>query len=182
MPQRAESGPLLLLRDGGNALDGQDHRQNHQQDAQNRLDIGTPVGAAGGDQSDLVLGVDQQRADGDNQHEAHGNQEHLVVLADVPQPGGHGQQAQSRQQLVGGAEQRPDLLVAVQAQHHAQHHGDAGGDVHVGEDLLVTGDVLRGLALAGVQPELLEHEPGQPGGGVQGGQAESGVRQHQQGV
>ena len=68
------------------------------------------------------------------------------------------QQAQSRQQLVGGAEQRPDLLIAVQAQQHAQHHGDAGGDVHVGENLLVAGDVLRGLALAGIQPELLKHK------------------------
>ena len=103
MPPSSPQGESASGQGGGR----QDDRQDHQQHAQDGLDIGAPVRAAGGDQGDLVLGVDQQRADGHNNHEAHGEEEHLVVLPDVAQPGGHGQQAQARQELVGGAEQRP---------------------------------------------------------------------------
>ena len=56
---------FLLEEDGLDALDSQDDSQNHQQDAQDGLSPGTPVSAASSNGSNLRLGVDEQRGQGD---------------------------------------------------------------------------------------------------------------------
>ena len=68
-----------------------------------------------GNDTQLVFDGQNQRADGYDQHKGHGEQEHLVVLARITQPGCHCQQADTGQQLVGRAEQTPDLGKAVEA-------------------------------------------------------------------
>ena len=140
---------LVLEEDGLDALDGQNDGQDHQQDAEDGLSPGAPVGTAGGDETKLSLGVDEQRGQGDEQHEEHGDPAHGVLAAHVAQPGSDGQQSQGGQQLVGGAKQSPDLAVAVHAQGDAQHDGDQSGNIGVGQDLLVTGFRLSRVRILG---------------------------------
>ena len=86
---------LLLAEDGLDAFDGQNDSQNDQQHAHDSLDVGAPVGAALLEQADLSLGVDEQRGDGNSQHEEHGTPAHEALAADVVQPGSDSQQSQS---------------------------------------------------------------------------------------
>ena len=90
----------LLFRQRLDSLDHQDDCQNDQQYSQNGLSIRSPVSAALCDHTDLVLNGQAQRADGHHHHECHGDEEHLVILADVTQPGCHSQKSQACQQLV----------------------------------------------------------------------------------
>lgn len=65
-----------------------------------------------------------------------------------------------------------DLGIAGHTQSHTGNHGNSGGHIGIGQDLLPAGHGLAGLA--GVGEELLEHVAGQTGGGIHGGQAEGG--------
>ena len=89
--------------------------QQHQQGTDTRLCVRTPVGSAFGNDAQLVFDGQDQRADSYDQHKGHGEQEHLVVLARIAQPGSNRQQTNTGQQLVGSAEQTPDLGKAVEA-------------------------------------------------------------------
>ena len=125
------------------------------------------------------LGDDRldQGNDRDEQHEAHRNVEHFVVLADVAEPCAHRDQAERGEQLVGGAEQGPDLGVAGHAERDAGHNGDQSGKVRIDEDLPVVLDIRGRLAVD--EPEFLEHVAGKTSRCVERSQAKYRDRQHQ---
>ena len=102
-----------------------------------------------------------QRSERNNQHEHHGDVEHLVVAACVAQPCAYCQKGKSGKQLVGGAEQRPDDGVAGHTEANAQNYGNEGCNVGVCQNLASTGGFVHGLTSG--NPQLLEHVAAQAG-------------------
>ena len=165
-----------LGRNGAASFHGQDDGEQDEQGADSGLGIGAPVGGAVQDNLDLVLDDDGQGRQGDNHHEAHGEEEHLVVPSGVAEPRGDSQEADAGEQLVGGAEEAPDLLEAVHAQQDAQDDRNQGRHIGIDHDFLPAFlNIFR--RFPGLQEEFLEHETGQARRRIQGGQAERGVGQ-----
>ena len=155
--------------------------QDDQESSDDGLSVGTPVGSAFHDHSDLVLHDDGQRRNSNNQHEGHRYKEHLVVLACIAKPCCYCNEADGCEQLVSCAEETPDLGKSAHAEHDAENYSEDGCKVGVNHEFLEAAlDILRGLA--GFQPEFLEHEAGKTGCGIKRGEAECGVGQNQQGV
>ena len=51
----------------------------------------------------------RKRADGDEEHETHGEEEHFIVLSCVAEPCGNSKEADGGKKLVSRAEESPDL-------------------------------------------------------------------------
>ena len=113
---KRSSCQLLLLCHRADAVHSQNDRQDDQQRGQDHTHVApSQPGTAGRDGQDVGLQGKDQRGQGHDQHEDHGDVEHLVVLACLPQPGRDRQQTQGSQQLVGCAKQRPDVRIPGQA-------------------------------------------------------------------
>ena len=158
----------------------QHQRQHQQQHGDDQLQ--GRHGAARPGQQGAALGHDAQHQGRERhqQHEEHGQQKHAVAAGKVLEPAGHGQQGQCGQQLVGRAEQGPDLGIAAKAQAHAQAHGHQRGHIFVDQHGPPAAHVLHALARG--QPQFLEHVASQTGGRIQRGEAEGGHGQDDEAV
>ena len=165
---------VLLLRlrgKGAEGDDGEDDCQHNEQDRDHCLDVVPDVSAGGKFSGDGL----EQGSDRDYQHEAHGDEEHLVVSADIAEPCADSDQAESGEELVGCTEEGPYFGISGHAERDAQDNGDCCREVRIYEDLPAVFDIFRGLAVD--KPEFLEHVAGQTGRGVEGGQAKYRDRQ-----
>ena len=158
---------LLLFTQRPKSRDRQVDRKHDQHDCKPRLNH-TPHIAG------FQLGHDRldQRCQRDDQHEHHRDVEHFFIAADGAEPCTDGEKPERRKQLVGCAEQRPDLGIAGQAERHAEDDRNGGRYVRISQHAPHPGRVLRSLAL--IQPELLEHIASQSGSCVERSQAEDG--------
>ena len=89
---------VLLLRlrgKGAEGDDGEDDCQHNEQDRDHCLDVVPDVSAGGKFSGDGL----EQGSDRDYQHEAHGDEEHLVVSADIAEPCADSDQAESGEEL-----------------------------------------------------------------------------------
>ena len=115
MKELCRSFLFVLASQGLDAFDHEDDGEDDEQDAKNDLSVRTPVGAARLNRNDLVLYGQCQGTDGNNHHECHGNQEHLVVLTDIAKPGCNCKKAKSCKELVCCSEEAPRTTVKTVA-------------------------------------------------------------------
>ena len=134
--------------------------------------------AARHDGGDLLVEGDGERRQRGEQHERHRHEEHLVVASGVSEPRAHGEQGKRGEQLVRGAEQRPDDGVARHAQDDADDHGDDGRHIRVRHELVHARELLG--FLVNRRPKLLEHVAGKARRRVERSQAECGNRKDEQ--
>ena len=129
---------------------------------------GNRSGSADGlDHSDQAL---HQCGKGDAQHDDQRGEQHLVAAAGHLQEHAQGSQHQCAQQLVGRAEQRPDVGVADLGQDKAEHQRDKGGEVHIAEQLAPTLSVFHIVHAE----QLLEAHAANASYGIQTGQCQCG--------
>ena len=105
----------------------------------------------------VLKGKDQGR-NTRNEHEYHREIQHPVRLVGLSQIYRNGKECRYGNQLVTGAEQRPYILIACQAQYEAEESGNNGSHIHIAEHVLL-------FPVSGEQ--LLEHETSQSRTGIQ---------------
>ena len=106
-PGESSLGRLLL----GKTLDAQschDDTEDEQSHGEGQLE--QVPGGGGAHQGHHLL---HQSGQGDCQHDTHGNTQHPALALGLLQEHGTGNERQGAEQLVGGAEQRPDGLKTV---------------------------------------------------------------------
>ena len=94
---------LRLLGKGLDTADADDDGEDDERHGEDELEPDGPVSAAGHDGVEPLGNGDDQRGQGSDHHEDHGDEEHLVALADVAEPAGDGHESQAGEELVGGA-------------------------------------------------------------------------------
>ena len=137
---------LFVAENHAGALNSKYHREHGEQYREHKLQAVGQRECAAGDGQELRLHGKHERSQRHDEHEHHGNIEHLVVAAGIAEPCAHGQQAERGEQLVGGAEQRPHELVAGEAERNAARHGDERSHNGVREELAPAGKLFAGLA------------------------------------
>ena len=168
----AKLGPLGLLVRHGAGLDacelpqavvGNNHAQDHQQDGEHELQsLGGNHSEAGigGKRSHATDGAHHQRGERAAQKERHGHIEHPALAAGRLAEDGDGDHGHAAQQLVGGAKERPDVEVAAKGEGQANEQGHDGREPGVGDELVQAAlGLLRGGVSQGVvagREELLE--------------------------
>ena len=163
-----------LLGQTPEAQECDDHAEDEQGDGKGKLQ--EVAGGGRADQGDDLL---DQRGEGDAEHDDHGDPQHPALAVGLLQIHGAGDEGQGAEQLVGAAEEGPDVLVAQLGEDVGQHQGDDRRKILVGQH------PAPGLHLVlldgGVQEQLLEGQASHAGHGVQRGQGEGGDRQVDEG-
>ena len=169
------------MGDGPVAFYGKNQGEDDEERTNDDLCVGPPAGGACHDDANLVFHDKRKGADGDEEHETHGEEKHFIVLSCVAEPCGDSKKADGGKKLVGRAEESPDLGKSAHAEGDAEDNGDDGRKIGIhhefAEPVL---DIFR--IFARFEPEFLEHEACQPGGGIKRSQAESGVSKDKKGV
>ena len=179
--QIRKSGLLILLaEDDGCALNNENTSQDNKSDGPDHLEPVTPQSGAANNHVDLADDGDDQRGDGGSEHEEHGEDEHLVVLANVSKPSSNSQHSNTSEELVGSAEHAPDLAQAHEAHAAADNDHNEGTDQGVREELGSAGQVVAGLSFG--NEELGEEVTGETGTGVERGQSKDGNGEGEEGV
>ncbi len=163
------------------AFHGKNQGEDDEERTNDDLCVGPPAGGACHDDANLVFHDKGKRADGDEEHETHGEEEHFIVLSCVAEPCGDSKKADGGKKLVSRAEESPDLGKSAHAEGDAENNGDDGSKIRIyhefAEPVL---DIF--WIFARFEPEFLEHEACQPSGGIKRSQAESGVSKDKKGV
>ena len=169
------------MGDGPVAFHGKNQGEDDEERTDNDLCVGPPAGGSCHDDANLVFHDKGKRADGDEEHETHREEEHFIVLSRVAEPCSNSKEADGGKKLVSRAEESPDLGKSAHAEGNAEDNGDDGRKIRIyhefAEPVL---DIFR--IFARFEPEFLEHEACQPGGGIKRSQAESGVSKDKKGV
>jgi len=169
------------MGDGPVAFHGKNQGEDDKERTDNDLCVGPPAGGACHDDANLVFHDKGKRADGDEEHETHGEEEHFIVLSCVAEPCGDSKEADGGKKLVSRAEESPYLGKSAHAERDAEDDGNDGCKIGIhhefAEPVL---DIFR--IFARFEPEFLEHEACQPGGGIKRSQTESGVGEDKKGV
>lgn len=120
-----EFSRLLIFReDGLDALYRQNDSEHDQQRRDCELQHVSQRERPCCDSGNLAPQRHDQRGERDDEHEHHGDVEHLVILACIAQPCAHRKQAERCEQLVRRTEERPHELVASKTKTNTEHHRD----------------------------------------------------------
>ena len=169
------------MGDGPVAFHGKNQGEDDEERTNDDLCVGPPAGGACHDDANLVFHDKGKRADGDEEHETHGEEKHFIVLSCVAEPCGDSKETDGGKKLVSRAEESPDLSKAAHTEGYAEDNGEDGCKIRIhhefAEPVL---DIFR--IFTRFEPEFLEHEACQPGGGIKRSQAESGVSKDKKGV
>ena len=159
----------------------EDQGEDDEERTNDDLCVGPPAGGACHDDANLVFHDKGKRADGNEEHETHGEEEHFIVLSCVAEPCGDSKEADGGKKLVSRAEESPDLGKSAHAEGDAEDNGDNGRKIWIhhefAEPVL---DIFR--IFTRFEPEFLEHEACQSGGGIKRSETESGVGEDKKGV
>ena len=161
------------------------HRKDQGEDDEERTDndlcIRPPAGGARHDDTDLIFHNKSKRTDGDEEHETHGEEEHFIVLSCVAEPCGDSEETDSGKKLVSRTEESPDLSKSAHAEGYAEDNGEDGCKIRIDHEFAEpVFDIFR--IFTRFEPEFLEHEACQSGGGIKRSQAESGVGEDKKGI
>ena len=161
------------------------HREDQGEDDEERTDnnlcVGPPAGGACHDDANLVFHDKGKRADGDEEHETHGEEKHFIVLSCVAEPCGDSKETDGGKKLVSRAEESPNLGKSAHAERDAENDGDNGRKIRIHHEFAESVfDIFR--IFTRFEPEFLEHEACQPGGGIKRSETESGVGEDKKGV
>ena len=163
------------------AFYGKNQGEDDEERTNDDLCVGPPAGGACHDDANLVFHDKGKRADGDEEHETHGEEEHFIVLSCVAEPCGNSKEADGGKKLVGRAEESPNLGKSAHAEGYAEDNGEDRCKIRIYHEFAESVfDIFR--IFTRFEPEFLEHEACQSGGGIKRSETESGVGEDKKGV
>ena len=161
------------------------HREDQGEDDEERTDnnlcVGPPAGGACHDDANLVFHNKRKGTDGDEEHETHREEEHFIILSCVAEPCGDSKETDCCKKLVSSAEESPDLSKAAHTEGYAEDNSEDGCKIRIDHEFAEpVRDIFR--IFTRFEPEFLEHEACQSGGGIKRSETESGVGEDKKGV